>query len=75
MGLIEMILPKIGLWWRKRKLRLKYEAGFPGRAEDPKDLKLQLYIENQLILEKDSNVLVMSYSDIFIQLGYVMLFA
>ena len=66
MGLLDMILPKLGVWWRKRKLRLKYEAGFPGRAEDPKDQKLQSFIESQLVLEKESNVLVMSYSDIFI---------
>ncbi len=49
--------------------------GFPGRAEDEKDRKLQLFIESQFVLEKDTNVLVMSYSDIFIQVGYVMLFA
>jgi hypothetical protein len=66
MGLLDMILPKLGVWWRKRKLRLKYEAGFPGRAEDPKDRKLQQFIESHLVLEKESNVLVMSYSDIFI---------
>jgi hypothetical protein len=66
MGLLDMILPKLGVWWRKRKLRLKYEAGFPGRAEDSKDRKLQQFIESQLVLEKESNVLVMSYSDIFI---------
>jgi len=41
MTLIEMILLKIGVWWEKRNLRIKYEKGFPGRAENPKDLKLQ----------------------------------
>ena len=66
MSLLDMILPKLGVWWRKRKLRLKYEAGFPGIAEDPKDRKLQQFIESQLVLEKESNVLVMSYSEIFI---------
>jgi len=35
MGLIEMIVPKIGLWWRKRQLMQIYEKGFPGIAKDP----------------------------------------
>jgi hypothetical protein len=75
MGLVDMILPIISVWWKKRSLRNKYMKGFPGRAEDEKDRKLQLFIESQFVLEKDTNVLVMSYSDIFIQVGYVMLFA
>ena len=34
MGVIEMILLKIGVWWNKRRLRQIYEKGFPGKAEN-----------------------------------------
>jgi hypothetical protein len=39
-GVVEMILPKIGVWWRRRKLKLKYKSGFSGMAEEPRDRKL-----------------------------------
>lgn len=39
-GILDMILPKIKIWWRKRKLKQKYDNGFSGLAEDPSERKL-----------------------------------
>ena len=75
LNFVEIVGPQIKVGLRRRKLERRFQTDFPGKSKDPEDLKLHLFVESQCILEKESNVLVMKYSEIIIQLGYVVLFA
>eukprot|EP00347_Sterkiella_histriomuscorum_P001432 403372059 len=74
-GLINITGPKIQVWWRLRKLNKALASDFKGKQEKLEDQKVQEFVERQLQLQPQSNVLVAKYSEIIIQFGYIVLFA
>lgn len=75
LNLFEVIFPMLKTKYNRYKLNKKFREGFVGMPTNEEDLKIQLFAENQLILGMESNVLVMKYSELVIQFGYVVLFA
>lgn len=75
MNFVEIVGPQLQVNYKRRKLERIFQTEFPGKPKNPEDLKLQLFVEKQCILQKESTILVMKYSEIIIQLGYVVLFA
>jgi hypothetical protein len=72
---LDNILPKIKVsiksWWMTRRFNAITKDS--KMSQDDKDV--HYFVEKQLCLEEKPNVLVMNYSDIFVQMGYIMLFA
>lgn len=72
---LEIILPSIMLTLKKWRIDRIFATDFKGKAANRDDQAIQYQVEMQRQLVSEKNMLVMGYSDIFIKMGYVMLFA
>ncbi len=75
MNLLDIYVPMLKIYWAKRKLNKVFITDFPGKSKTKEDIDLHYFVESQTILQTESNVLVVKYSEILIQLGYIVLFS
>lgn len=75
MNILDIYVPMLKIAWTKRKLNRIFLTEFPGKSKAKEDVDLHYFIESQTILQTESNVLVVKYSEILLQFGYIVLFS
>ncbi|CDW85080.1 anoctamin-like protein [Stylonychia lemnae] len=74
-NMLEVIQPWILVKFRMWKLHKALKQNFVGKPDKKADFDVQQMVEEQCILEPQSNVLVTKYAEIIQQFGYIVLFA